>query len=78
MKKNNIKFKYISVVCFLSPILLYWFINGDYKRYIWIINGPKPFSDLGSGPLQLWLYMFLILLGIVTAIIAFVIEKSDK
>jgi hypothetical protein len=33
----------------LSPIALYWFIHGDSKRYIWIINGPYPFSSFGEG-----------------------------
>ena len=49
----------------LSPLLLYWFIHGDYDRYMWIINGPYPFSDFGSGPVQIWMDFVLVLIGVV-------------
>jgi hypothetical protein len=37
-----------------------WWISSDYDRYIGIISGPRPYSHLGSGPLQLYIYGFLI------------------
>ncbi len=48
-----------------SPIILYWFIHGDYERYIWIINGPYPFSHFGGGPFQLFMYVGLFVVGVV-------------
>jgi hypothetical protein len=56
-----------------SPIVISWFIHGDTERYLWIINGPVPFSSLGSGPIQLYLYAGLVAFGcilIVTALVA--------
>jgi hypothetical protein len=55
----------LSFILFVSPIFLYWFIHGDYDRYIWIINGPFPFSHLGGGPFQLWTFIGLLFLGLI-------------
>lgn len=49
----------------ISPIILYWFIHGSYERYIWIINGPYPFSNFGSGPFQLFMYSSLFAVGLI-------------
>lgn len=49
----------------LSPLALYWFIHGDSDRYVWIISGPAPFSSFGSGPFQLFMYVCLVVLGLV-------------
>lgn len=46
----------LSFLFILSPAILYWFIHGSYERYIWLINGPYPFSHLGGGPFQIFLY----------------------
>lgn len=43
----------IGSLFILSPFILYWFIHGNYHRYMWLISGPFPFSQLGSGPVQL-------------------------
>lgn len=48
----------------ISSIILYWFIHGDYERYIWIINGPYPFSHFGGGPFQLFMYVGLFIVGL--------------
>lgn len=36
------------------PVALAWLL-GSSSRRLWIISGPRPFSLLGSGPLQLWI-----------------------
>lgn len=54
-----------GVVLALSPLALYWFIHGDSDRYLWIISGPAPFSSFGSGPVQLFMYAGLIVVGLV-------------
>ncbi|MBK5252725.1 MAG: hypothetical protein JJE29_08865 [Peptostreptococcaceae bacterium] len=53
----------LGAVLIASPLALYWFIHGDYDRYIWIINGPAPFDSFGSGPFQLWMFIGLIVCG---------------
>jgi hypothetical protein len=53
-----------GIVFVVSPVWLIWFIHGDYERYLWIINGPFPFSQFGSGPFQLFMFIFLVLSGI--------------
>ncbi len=54
-----------------SPVIMYWFIHGSYERYMWIINGSYLFNSLGSGPVQLYLYVGLFLAGIVLTAISF-------
>ncbi|RWZ59120.1 hypothetical protein EQV77_06725 [Halobacillus fulvus] len=49
-----------SVLLFLSPAFLYWFIHGSRERYLWIIEGPEPFRYFGSGPYQLWMSIGLV------------------
>jgi hypothetical protein len=60
-----------GVLMLPAPLLLYWFIHGDYDRYVWIINGPYPFDSMGSGPFQaamglalLWSGAFFVLAGL--------------
>lgn len=55
----------IGVLLLASPAVLYWWIHGDYDRYLWIIRGPSPYNQFGGGPFQLWLYVLLLLLGLV-------------
>jgi hypothetical protein len=52
-----------GVLLLLAPVPLYWFIHGDSQRYLWIINGPFPFSSFGGGPFQLFTYVGLAVLG---------------
>ena len=54
----------VGVVFLVSPFALYWFIHGDYDRYIWIINGPFPFSHFGGGPFQMVMYLVLFFGGV--------------
>lgn len=49
----------LGIIITISPIFLYWFIHGDYERYIWIINGPFPFNGFGGGPFQVLMYISL-------------------
>ncbi|MBI3956533.1 MAG: hypothetical protein HY340_00900 [Candidatus Kerfeldbacteria bacterium] len=57
-----------------GPILLNWFIHGNYERYLWIINGPYPFSHMGSGPFQLAMYAQLVLVGLALFALGVVLE----
>jgi hypothetical protein len=59
----------LSLIFFISPFILYWFIHGSYERYIWIINGPYPFSLFGGGPFQLWMGILLIFSGIISLLL---------
>lgn len=54
----------LGLVFMVSPIILYWFIHGDYERYIWIVNGPYPFNSFGGGPFQLIFYLGLLMVGV--------------
>ncbi len=69
MKNSTLKYEISGALSFIglfflaSPLLLYGFIHGDYDRYIWIINGPHPFSSFGGGPFQMWMFIGLTLIG---------------
>lgn len=65
----------IGILLLISPFFLNWFIHGSYERYIWLINGPYPFSHLGSGPFQLMLHVILIVLGLLFIIASLVIKR---
>ncbi|MEA3422520.1 MAG: hypothetical protein U9Q80_01725 [Bacillota bacterium] len=67
----------IGSVFTISPIILYWFIHGSYEMYNWIINGPYPFSHLGSGPFQLFLYASLFIIGISLITITMIIKRRS-
>lgn len=62
----------------ISPIILYWFIHGDYERYIWIINGPYPFSHFGSGSFQLFMYLSLLIIGAALIVISMILKRVKK
>lgn len=64
---------------FLASIpFLWWFIHGDYERYLWIINGPFPFSHMGSAPFQLLIFVSLFIAGTLLILISFFRTPSPK
>ena len=67
-----------GIIFILSPILLYWLIHGSYDRYLWIINGPFPFSHLGSAPFQILVYMGLVAVGISLIVTSFILQKRQN
>jgi len=83
--KNGLMRKFLSdlllglgFIITISPMILYWFIHGDYERYIWIINGPYPFSNFGGGPSQLFMYMVLFVTGILLISISMILKRNIK
>jgi len=69
---------YIGFIFTISPIILYCFVHGNYERYIWIINGPYPFSHFGSGPFHLFMYLSLLIVGAALIVIAMMIKRVKK
>jgi hypothetical protein len=66
----------LGIEIFLCPFILYWFIHGDYERYIWIINGPFPFSSFGGGPFQMLMYVSLFIIGAILIIISLIAKRK--
>jgi len=67
----------LGFIYIISPAILYWFIHGNYERYIWIINGPYPFSNFGGGPFQLFMYVGLFIVGIGIIVISMILKKRN-
>lgn len=65
----------IGISLVMSPLFLYWWIHGDYQRYLWIISGPSPYDKFGGGPYQLALSFGLFLAG---ALITFAVVMMQK
>jgi len=65
----------LGFVFLISPVLLYLFIHGSYERYMWIIQGPFPFSHLGGGPFQILVYSSLFIVGIISIVISTLLRK---
>ena len=78
MKFGSTLFMGVSLIFLISPFLMYQFIHGDYERYVWIINGPFPFSNFGSGPFQLWMYAGLIFLGLICMVVSLGLSIATK
>jgi hypothetical protein len=67
----------IGCLALLSPAFFYWWVNGSYERYVWIINGPAPYNSFGSGPYQLLNFFILpIVLSIILIIISVIIRRK--
>jgi hypothetical protein len=47
----------LGVFLLPAPLVLLWFIHADNERYEWLISGPPPFDQFGSGPFQLALIL---------------------
>ena len=68
----------IGIEICLSPIILYWFIHGNYDRYIWIINGPFPLNSFGGGPFQLLMYGGLLISGLVLIAVLLIVKRKIR
>lgn len=68
----------LAVLFFLSPFALHWFIHQDSERYAWIISGPPPFHQFGSGTFQLWMYVGLLVLGFVSLLLGLLIKRYNN
>ena len=83
MKKKEDYNRLISIlllvgrIFIISPLFLYWWIHGDYERYLWIINGPEPFSNFGSGPYQMGMFLGLEFLGVSMFVVGLYLRKTN-
>ncbi len=68
----------LGFILIISPIALYWLIHGNYDRYIWIISGPSPFSSLGGGPFQIFVYTGLFIIGISLTFIGIALKAKAR
>ncbi len=68
----------VGVLTLLSPLGLAWLIHGDQARYLWLISGPAPFNELGSGPVQLWTSLGLVLVGAVIMGVGVVLDLKRR
>ena len=68
----------LGVVAVGSPVALYVLVHGDTRRYEWLISGPAPFDQFGSGPFQLWVSLFLVLLGLLLMVLATLVKPRVR
>lgn len=66
----------LGCMLLLSPFIFNWFLHGDDTRYLWIINGPPPFNQWGSAPLQLAIEGGLFFTGIVLVVVVIILRKA--
>ncbi len=66
----------LGLVYLASPCLLWWWIHGDYERYVWIISGPRPYDSFGGGPFQLVMYTTLFLTGLSFTVVALAVRAA--
>ncbi len=68
----------LGFILIFCPILIYWFIHGNYYRYIWIVSGPYPFNAITGGTFQYIFYGAFILAGIALITIGIISKRSRK
>ncbi|MGN6331197.1 MAG: hypothetical protein ACTHOD_06020 [Motilibacteraceae bacterium] len=68
----------LGAVTLCAPAALYVLIHGDAERYLWLISGPSPFDQLGSGPVQLWLGAGLVTTGLLLVLLATLLKASGR
>ena len=72
----------LSLLSFVSPMFFYWWIHGDYERYIWIISGPSPYDSFGGGPFQLYFFFSApVIIGTACLVISIILRnklRTDK
>jgi hypothetical protein len=67
----------MGCLALLSPIFFYWWIHGNYERYIWIITGPAPYSSFGGGPYQLFnFFIFPAVLGLILISVSIIMRRK--
>ena len=49
----------LGLLLVAAPAVFLWLIHGSDDRYLWLISGPRPFDQWGSGPYQLWICVML-------------------
>ncbi|OHA79790.1 MAG: hypothetical protein A2747_03630 [Candidatus Yonathbacteria bacterium RIFCSPHIGHO2_01_FULL_44_41] len=68
----------LGMILCLSPFLLYWFIHiYDGGQYYWVIQGPFPFSHMGSFAYQIVTYISLFVGGVL-CVAVYLLGKENK
>jgi hypothetical protein len=65
----------------VTPIMLLAFLvwmHSDYNTYLWVINGPYPFSHMGSGPFVLWMFFIVMAASGVLAILSRALHNRSR
>jgi hypothetical protein len=47
----------LALFFFSGNFIFYYWLHGDFERYLWIINQPWPLSHLGGSSVQLLIYI---------------------
>lgn len=66
----------LGLVLLAAPAVFLWLIHGDGERYRWLISGPPPFDQWGSGPYQLFTCLWLVLASATCVGTATVLRRS--
>ncbi len=51
--------------------------HASYEHYLQVIHGPWVFSQMGSGPVQLWGSCFILVIGVLLCVIAKKLKRSS-
>jgi 8-oxo-dGTP diphosphatase len=68
----------LGIMFVLAAPGLWWWINASRERYLWIISGPPPYNRFGSGPLQLWMGIVLIVTGTVLFALGLLMRRKMR
>ncbi len=61
----SILFFIIGAFFFGCNFIFYYWLHGDFERYLWIINQPWPLSHLGGSSVQLLIYIAFTFTGLI-------------
>lgn len=70
---------FLTGACFFAcNFIFYYWLHGDFARYLWIINQPWPLSDLGGSSIQLLIHLTLTLISLIFILLSIYFAKKIK
>ncbi len=80
MKKyiTSILFFITGAFFFACNFIFYYWLHGDFERYLWIINQPWPLSDLAGSSIQLLIHLTLTLISLIFILLSIYFAKKIK
>ena len=67
----------LGLVFAAAPAVFLWLIHGSGERYLWLISGPAPFDQWGSGPYQLGVCVMLTFIACCCLATAVVVRRAQ-
>lgn len=76
MKLKN-KFFLVGLLFIIVPVVWAGLMR-NYEFYLWVINGPYPFSHMGSAPRMLFVDLLFFILALIFFVLGWLLSIKKK